>query len=309
MASPASWRRMIDLGAQPFVTTAHAKGLSPFRSRGVTSPQRARDRTLLGLSLPALVSSAGLREAVFAWPGIGRGLGGAVQAGTTGRSRHRDQRGLASGDLLADILAAWSIRGSALEATSCATAGGVRRRDAGTRRRVLDARALVTRGDPNTQGDRRTRYLAPLSTDGSGAVSPPGYDRSGAMLWTRLVYGGARVVGVGVLRCYSRSRSRGSRSARRILARTLGAHAARAHGLALALPRVVLLCCRCLVAAQLRRWSSWCWASRVDVASRGWYTERYARSRRGRSSKAPSPLAPAACACWHATSCRTPSPR
>jgi peptide/nickel transport system permease protein len=51
----------------------------------------------------------------------------------------------------------------------------------------------VTPFDPNAQGDVvATRFRAPLSADGSGALHLLGTDRFGRDVWTRLVYG-ARV--------------------------------------------------------------------------------------------------------------------
>jgi peptide/nickel transport system permease protein len=103
---------MIDLGSQPFVTTARAKGLSPFQvtRRHVLRNALTPIVTLLGMSLPALFSGAVFVEAVFAWPGMGRVLVEAVQA--------RDypvvlaataiSAGLVvAGNVLADIVAAW----------------------------------------------------------------------------------------------------------------------------------------------------------------------------------------------------------
>jgi peptide/nickel transport system permease protein len=103
---------MIDLAAQPFVTTAHAKGLSPFQvtRRHVLRNALTPVVTLLGLSLPALFSGAVFVEAVFAWPGVGRVLVEAVQA----RDYPVVMAGTAvsavlvvAGNLLADALAAW----------------------------------------------------------------------------------------------------------------------------------------------------------------------------------------------------------
>ncbi len=103
---------MMDLGAQQFVTTAHAKGLSPWR---VTLRHTLRNAltpvvTLLGLSLPALFSGAVLVEGVFAWPGVGRVLVEAVQArdypvvmAATAVSAVL----VVAGNMLADLLAAW----------------------------------------------------------------------------------------------------------------------------------------------------------------------------------------------------------
>jgi peptide/nickel transport system permease protein len=103
---------MRDVLGQPFVTTAEAKGLSPFQ---VTRRHVARNAMipviiLLGMSLPALLSGAVFVEAVFAWPGVGRRLVEAVQA--------RDYPVVmaatvvtavlvVSGNLLADLCAAW----------------------------------------------------------------------------------------------------------------------------------------------------------------------------------------------------------
>ncbi|HEX4574587.1 MAG TPA: ABC transporter permease [Gemmatimonadales bacterium] len=73
---------MLDVLGQPFVRTAHAKGLSPFAvsRRHVIRNALVPVVTLLGLSLPALFSGAVFVEAVFAWPGMGRQLVEAVQA-------------------------------------------------------------------------------------------------------------------------------------------------------------------------------------------------------------------------------------
>jgi len=103
---------MRDVVGQPFVTTAEAKGLSPFQ---VTRRHIVRNALvpviiLFGMSLPALFSGAVFVEAVFAWPGVGRRLVEAVQA--------RDYPVVmaatvvtcvlvVTGNLLADLAAAW----------------------------------------------------------------------------------------------------------------------------------------------------------------------------------------------------------
>jgi peptide/nickel transport system permease protein len=73
---------MLDVGSQPFVTTARAKGLAPARVmlRHVLRNALVPILVLLGLSLPALFSGAVFVEAVFAWPGVGRVLVDAVHA-------------------------------------------------------------------------------------------------------------------------------------------------------------------------------------------------------------------------------------
>lgn len=75
----ASWTRyirssMLEALAQDYVRTAHAKGLA---NRSVIFRHALRNGliplvTLLGLSLPALVSGAVVTEVIFSWPGIGR---------------------------------------------------------------------------------------------------------------------------------------------------------------------------------------------------------------------------------------------
>jgi peptide/nickel transport system permease protein len=103
---------MLDVRGEQHVTTALAKGLS---ARTVLRRHVLRNAlvpvvTLLGLSLPALFSGAVFVEAVFAWPGVGGVLVGAVQA--------RDYPVILAatavsallvvlGNALADLLVAW----------------------------------------------------------------------------------------------------------------------------------------------------------------------------------------------------------
>lgn len=103
---------MLETLSQPFITTAHAKGLTPARVIGRHALRNALVPvvTLLGLSLPALFSGAVFVEAVFAWPGVGRVLVEAVQ----GRDYPVVMAATAvsaalvvAGNLLADVLAAW----------------------------------------------------------------------------------------------------------------------------------------------------------------------------------------------------------
>lgn len=103
---------MLETLAQPFITTARAKGLAPVQVVGRHALRNALVPvvTLLGLSLPALFSGAVFIEAVFAWPGVGRVLVEAVQ----GRDYPVVMAATAvsavlvvAGNLLADVLAAW----------------------------------------------------------------------------------------------------------------------------------------------------------------------------------------------------------
>jgi peptide/nickel transport system permease protein len=73
---------VLDVQGLDYVRTARAKGLSPGR---VTGRHVLRNAllpviTMLGLSLPALFSGAVFVEVIFAWPGVGRQLVGAVAA-------------------------------------------------------------------------------------------------------------------------------------------------------------------------------------------------------------------------------------
>lgn len=73
---------VLDVGTQPFVRTAHAKGL-PRRQvlrRHVLRNALLPVITLLGLSLPALFSGTVFVEVIFAWPGMGRVMVDAVGA-------------------------------------------------------------------------------------------------------------------------------------------------------------------------------------------------------------------------------------
>jgi peptide/nickel transport system permease protein len=72
----------LDVATQDFVRTARAKGL---RERDVLWRHVLRNAllpviTLLGLALPMLVGGAVFVEQVFAWPGMGRLVVGAINA-------------------------------------------------------------------------------------------------------------------------------------------------------------------------------------------------------------------------------------
>ena len=73
---------MLDVGSEPYIAIARAKGLTETQ---VAIRHMLRNAlipvvTLLGLSLPTLFSGAVFVEAIFAWPGVGRILVEAVQA-------------------------------------------------------------------------------------------------------------------------------------------------------------------------------------------------------------------------------------
>ncbi len=62
------------------------------------------------------------------------------------------------------------------------------------------AAPLVTHGSPNAQRDIvATRFVSPLSADGTGVFHVLGTDRFGRDVWTRLVYGARVSLGVGLL--------------------------------------------------------------------------------------------------------------
>lgn len=103
---------MLDVRRAPFVTVAHARGLSPLRInlRHVLGNALIPVVTLLGLSLPAVFSGTVFVESIFAWPGVGRILVEAVRA--------RDYPVVMAatvvsailvvlGNLIADVLATW----------------------------------------------------------------------------------------------------------------------------------------------------------------------------------------------------------
>jgi len=73
---------LIDVRDLDFVRTARAKGLSPVwvEAHHVLRNGLLPVITLLGLSLPALFSGTVFVEVIFAWPGVGREMVGAVGA-------------------------------------------------------------------------------------------------------------------------------------------------------------------------------------------------------------------------------------
>lgn len=73
---------VLDVRRHDYVRTAQAKGLSPLtiEMRHVLRNALLPVITLLGLSLPALFSGTVFVEVIFAWPGVGRQMVGAVLA-------------------------------------------------------------------------------------------------------------------------------------------------------------------------------------------------------------------------------------
>ena len=79
LAASGAWARLtrstlLEVLSQPYMETALAKGLSPFRiivvhgMRGILVPLAS----LLGFSVGAMVTGAIVTETVFGWPGVGR---------------------------------------------------------------------------------------------------------------------------------------------------------------------------------------------------------------------------------------------
>lgn len=85
LAQVASWSRyqrsaLLDVLEQDYIRTAHGKGLRP---RRVVVAHALRNSliptiTLVGLSVPSIVTGAYITEEIFSWPGIGRLGVGAV---------------------------------------------------------------------------------------------------------------------------------------------------------------------------------------------------------------------------------------
>jgi peptide/nickel transport system permease protein len=102
---------------------------------------------------------------------------------------------------------------------------------------------LLSTGDPNVQGDVvATRFLQPLTTDGTGTFHLLGTDRFGRDVWTRLLYGARVSLLVGVLAmAISVLLGMLVGSAAGVFQRRMGTGLMGFTDFALALPRVVLL--------------------------------------------------------------------
>jgi peptide/nickel transport system permease protein len=101
----------------------------------------------------------------------------------------------------------------------------------------------LSTGDPNAQGDVvATRFLQPLSTDGTGTFHLLGTDRFGRDVWTRLLYGARVSFLVGLLAmAISLLVGMLAGATAGVFQRRLGAGIMGFTDFALALPRVVLL--------------------------------------------------------------------
>jgi peptide/nickel transport system permease protein len=101
----------------------------------------------------------------------------------------------------------------------------------------------LSTGDPNAQGDVvATRFLSPLTTDGTGAFHLLGTDRFGRDVWTRLLYGARVSLLVGILAmAISLLLGMAAGTTAGVFQRRLGAGVMAFTDFALALPRVVLL--------------------------------------------------------------------
>ena len=118
LAQVASWSRyqrsaLLDILGQDYIRTAYGKGLS---SRRVMIVHALRNSlipmiTLVGISLPGIVTGAYITETIFSWPGVGRLGVGAV----SGRDypvimavTMLSALLIVMGNLLADIAYAWA---------------------------------------------------------------------------------------------------------------------------------------------------------------------------------------------------------
>lgn len=79
LAQIASWSRyqrsaLLDVLDQDYMRTAHSKGLHPRRIMLIHALRNAVIPmiTLVGISLPGIVTGAYITETIFSWPGIGR---------------------------------------------------------------------------------------------------------------------------------------------------------------------------------------------------------------------------------------------
>jgi peptide/nickel transport system permease protein len=79
LAQTASWSRyqrsaLLEVLGQDYIRTARAKGMREFRVIGLHALRNALipTVTLIGLSVPTIVTGAFITETIFGWPGMGR---------------------------------------------------------------------------------------------------------------------------------------------------------------------------------------------------------------------------------------------